>query len=65
MLDWRHMAVRDEYRARGLDLDLETPLRSFDRPFLQIGLADDGFAPPRAQKRSPPSWPPPPHSPGA
>lgn len=46
MSDWRHMAVRDEYRARGLDLDLETPLRAFDRPVLQVGLADDGFAPP-------------------
>ncbi len=45
MHDWRHMALRNEYRARGLDLDLETPLRSFDRPLLQIGLSDDGFAP--------------------
>jgi predicted alpha/beta hydrolase len=46
MHDWRHMALRDEYRARGLDLDLETPLRSFDRPLLQIGLLDDEYAPP-------------------
>lgn len=48
MSDWRHMALCDEYRARGLECDLESPLRSFDRPLLQISLADDVFAPPEA-----------------
>lgn len=48
MADWRRMATHNQYRARGLDLDLDAALPNYQGPLLQLAMADDSFAPPRA-----------------
>ncbi len=45
MNDWRSLAKRNRYRARGLAEDLDAGVAGYSGPVLAVRLADDGLAP--------------------